>query len=390
MPTPYAAGRHFLQIPGPTNVPDRVLRAMDYPTIDHRGPQFAEIGTKCLAGMKTIFKTDSHVVIYPASGTGAWESALVNTLHEGDLVLMVETGHFASLWHKMASRLGLETEFLATDWRRGVDPQQVEDRLRADTENKIKAVCIVHNETSTGSASRVNEVRLAMNKVGHDALLLADTISSLGSIDFRHDEWGVDVTVAGSQKGLMLPPGLSFNAVSEKALAIASKGGMRRSYWDWEEQIAANKDGAFPFTPATNLLYGLAEAIDMLHEEGLNNVFKRHDRHAAATRKAVQAWGLEVLCQEPKDYSSALTAVLLPHGHNADAFRAGVLQNFNMSLGNGLAKLAGKVFRIGHLGDFNDLMLLGTLSGVEMGLSLANIPHQKGGVDAAMNMLKGD
>jgi alanine-glyoxylate transaminase / serine-glyoxylate transaminase / serine-pyruvate transaminase len=390
MPTPYAAGRHFLQIPGPTNVPDRVLRAMDYPTIDHRGPQFAEIGAKCLAGMKTIFKTDSHAVIYPASGTGAWESALVNTLREGDLVLMVETGHFASLWHKMASRLGLETEFLATDWRRGVDPQQVEDRLRADTENKIKAVCIVHNETSTGSTSRVNEVRLAMDNAGHDALLLADTISSLGSIDFRHDEWGVDVTVAGSQKGLMLPPGLSFNAVSEKALTVASKGGMRRSYWDWEEQIAANKDGSFPFTPATNLLYGLAEAIDMLHEEGLDNVFKRHDRHAAATRKAVQAWGLEVLCQEPKDYSSALTAVLLPDGHNADAFRAGVLQNFNMSLGNGLAKLAGKVFRIGHLGDFNDLMLLGTLSGVEMGLSLANIPHQKGGVDAAMNMLKGD
>jgi len=390
MPTPYAAGRHFLQIPGPTNVPDRVLRAMDYPTIDHRGPQFALIGAKCLAGMKTIFKTDSHAVIYPASGTGAWESALVNTLQEGDLVLMVETGHFASLWHKMASRLGLETEFLATDWRRGVDPQQVEDRLRADTENKIKAVCIVHNETSTGSTSRVNEVRLAMNNAGHDALLLADTISSLASIDFRHDEWGVDVTVAGSQKGLMLPPGLSFNAVSEKALAVARKGGMRRSYWDWEEQIAANKDGAFPFTPATNLLYGLAEAIDMLHEEGLDNVFKRHDRHAAATRKAVQAWGLEVLCQEPKDYSSALTAVLLPDGHNADAFRAGVLQNFNMSLGNGLAKLAGKVFRIGHLGDFNDLMLLGTLSGVEMGLSLANIPHQKGGVDAAMNMLKGD
>ena len=390
MPTPYAAGRHFLQIPGPTNVPDRVLRAIDYPTIDHRGPQFAEIGAKCLAGMKTIFKTDSHALIYPASGTGAWESALVNTLHEGDLVLMVETGHFASLWHKMASRLGLETEFLATDWRRGVDPQQVEDRLCADTENKIKAVCIVHNETSTGSTSRVNEVRLAMNNAGHDALLLADTISSLGSIDFRHDEWGVDVTVAGSQKGLMLPPGLSFNAVSGKALAVAKKGGMRRSYWDWEEQIAANKDGAFPFTPATNLLYGLAEAIDMLHEEGLDNVFKRHDRHAAATRKAVQAWGLEVLCQEPKDYSSALTAVLLPDGHNADAFRAGVLQNFNMSLGNGLAKLAGKVFRIGHLGDFNDLMLLGTLSGVEMGLSLANIPHQKGGVDAAMNILKGD
>ena len=388
MATPYAAGRHFLQIPGPTNVPDRVLRAMDYPTIDHRGPQFAEIGKKCLAGMKTIFKTDSHAVIYPASGTGAWESALVNTLQEGDLVLMVETGHFATLWHKMASRLGLETEFLATDWRRGVDPQQVEDRLRADSENKIKAVCVVHNETSTGSTSRVNEVRAAMDNAGHDALLLVDTISSLGSIDYRHDEWGVDVTVAGSQKGLMLPPGLSFNAVSEKALAAARTGGMRRSYWDWEDQIAANKDGAFPFTPATNLLYGLAEAIDMLHEEGLDNVFKRHDRHAAATRKAVQAWGLEVLCQEPKDYSSALTAVLLPDGHNADAFRAGVLQHFNMSLGNGLAKLAGKVFRIGHLGDFNDLMLLGTLSGVEMGLSLANIPHQKGGVDAAMNLLK--
>ena len=390
MPTPYAAGRHFLQIPGPTNVPDRVLRAMDYPTIDHRGPQFAEIGAKCLAGMKTIFKTDSHALIYPASGTGAWEAALVNTLQDGDLVLMVETGHFASLWHKMASRLGLETEFLATDWRRGVDPQQIEDRLRADPANKIKAVCVVHNETSTGSTSRVNEVRLAMNNAGHDALLLVDTISSLASIDFRHDEWGVDVTVAGSQKGLMLPPGLSFNAVSEKAMATARNGGMRRSYWDWEDQIAANKDGAFPFTPATNLLYGLAEAIDMLHEEGLENVFKRHDRHAAATRKAVQAWGLEVLCQEPKDYSSALTAVLLPDGHNADAFRAGVLKHFNMSLGNGLAKLAGKVFRIGHLGDFNDLMLLGTLSGVEMGLSLANIPHQKGGVDAAMNILKAE
>ena len=386
----YMPGKHFLQLPGPSNVPDRVLRAMDYPTIDHRGPDFMVLTHECLDGMKSIFKTKSDVIIYPASGTGAWEAALVNVLNEGDLVLMVETGHFASLWHKMASRLGLETEFLATDWRRGVDPQQVEDRLRTDTENKIKAVCIVHNETSTGSTSRVNEVRLAMNNAGHDALLLADTISSLASIDFRHDEWGVDVTVAGSQKGLMLPPGLSFNAVSEKALAVAKKGGMRRSYWDWEEQITANKDGAFPFTPATNLLYGLVEAIDMLHEEGLDNVFKRHDRHAAATRKAVQAWGLEVLCQEPKDYSSALTAVLLPDGHNADAFRAGVLQNFNMSLGNGLAKLAGKVFRIGHLGDFNDLMLLGTLSGVEMGLSLANIPHQKGGVDAAMNMLKGD
>ena len=387
MSTPHAVGRHFLQIPGPTNVPDRVLRAMDYPTIDHRGPQFAAIGKKCLDGMKTIFKTRSHVVIYPASGTGAWEAALVNVLQEGDLVLMVETGHFATLWHKMATKLGLETEFLATDWRRGVDPQAVEDRLRADTGGKIKAVCVVHNETSTGSTSAIAAVRAAIDAVGHDALYLVDTISSLASIDFRHDEWGVDVTVSGSQKGLMLPPGLSFNAASEKALSVSQASGMRRSYWDWSEQIAANADGAFPYTPATNLLYGLAEAIDMLHEEGLDAVFARHDRHAAATRRAVQAWGLEVLCQEPRDFSSSLTAVLLPDGHDADAFRAGVLKKFNMSLGNGLSKLAGKVFRIGHLGDFNDLMLLGTLSGVEMGLSLADIPHQKGGVDAAMSVL---
>jgi alanine-glyoxylate transaminase/serine-glyoxylate transaminase/serine-pyruvate transaminase len=387
MSTPHAVGRHFLQIPGPTNVPDRVLRAMDYPTIDHRGPQFAAIGKKCLDGMKTIFKTRSHVVIYPASGTGAWEAALVNVLQEGDLVLMVETGHFATLWHKMATKLGLETEFLATDWRRGVDPQAVEDRLRADTGGKIKAVCVVHNETSTGSTSAIAAVRAAIDAVGHDALYLVDTISSLASIDFRHDEWGVDVTVSGSQKGLMLPPGLSFNAVSEKALSVSQASGMRRSYWDWSEQIASNADGAFPYTPATNLLYGLAEAIDMLHEEGLDAVFARHDRHAAATRRAVQAWGLEVLCQEPRDFSSSLTAVLLPDGHDADAFRAGVLKKFNMSLGNGLSKLAGKVFRIGHLGDFNDLMLLGTLSGVEMGLSLADIPHQKGGVDAAMSVL---
>jgi len=387
MSTTYAAGRHFLQIPGPTNVPDRVLRAMDYPTIDHRGPQFAAIGKKCLDGMKTIFKTRSHVVIYPASGTGAWEAALVNVLQAGDLVLMVETGHFATLWHKMATKLGLKTEFLATDWRRGADPQAIEDRLRADTDGKIKAVCVVHNETSTGSTSAIAEVRAAIDAVSHNALLLVDTISSLASIDFRHDEWGVDVTVSGSQKGLMLPPGLSFNAVSEKALSVSKASGMRRSYWDWSEQIAANADGAFPYTPATNLLYGLAEAIDMLHEEGLGAVFARHDRHAAATRRAVQAWGLEVLCQEPRDFSSSLTAVLLPDGHDADKFRAGVLEKFNMSLGNGLSKLAGKVFRIGHLGDFNDLMLLGTLSGVEMGLSLADIPHQKGGVDAAMLLL---
>ena len=383
----YSAGRHFLQIPGPTNVPDRVLRAMDHPTIDHRGPAFTDLGKRCLDGMKTIFKTDTHVVIYPASGTGAWEAALVNLLCEGDTVLMVETGHFASLWQKMATSLGLKTEFLETDWRRGVDPQAVEDRLRDDSAGEIRAVCVVHNETSTGSRSRIGEVRKAMDAAGHTALLMVDTISSLASIDYRHDEWGVDVTVSGSQKGLMLPPGLSFNALSERAIAVSRNGGMNRSYWDWHDQIAANASGAFPFTPATNLLYGLAEAIDMLHEEGLDNVFARHDRHAEATRRAVQAWGLEVLCQEPQDYSSSLTAVLLPEGHDADALRATILRHFNMSLGNGLSRLAGKVFRIGHLGDFNDLMLMGTLSGVEMGLKLADIPHQSGGAATAMQYL---
>ena len=383
----YSAGRHFLQIPGPTNVPDRVLRAMDHPTIDHRGPAFTELGKRCLDGMKTIFKTDTHVVIYPASGTGAWEAALVNLLCEGDTVLMVETGHFASLWQKMATNLGIKTEFLETDWRRGVDPQAVEDRLRDDSAGEIRAVCVVHNETSTGSRSRIGEVRKAMDAADHTALLMVDTISSLASIDYRHDEWGVDVTVSGSQKGLMLTPGLSFNALSERAIAESRNGGMNRSYWDWHDQIAANASGAFPFTPATNLLYGLAEAIDMLHEEGLDNVFARHDRHAEATRRAVQAWGLEVLCQEPQDYSSSLTAVLLPEGHDADALRATILRHFDMSLGNGLSRLAGKVFRIGHLGDFNDLMLMGTLSGVEMGLKLADIPHQSGGAATAMQYL---
>ena len=361
---------------------------MDHPTIDHRGPAFAELGKRCLEGMKTIFKTDTHVVIYPASGTGAWEAALVNLLCEGDTVLMVETGHFASLWQKMATKLGIKTEFLQTDWRRGVDPQAVEDRLRDDSAGNIRAVCVVHNETSTGSRSRIAEVREAMDAAAHAALLMVDTISSLASIDYRHDEWGVDVTVSGSQKGLMLPPGLSFNALSARAIAESETGGMNRSYWDWHEHIAANASGAFPYTPATNLLYGLAEAIDMLHEEGLDNVFARHDRHAAATRRAVQAWGLEVLCQEPNDYSSSLTAVLLPEGHDADAFRATILQHFDMSLGNGLSRLAGKVFRIGHLGDFNDLTLMGTLSGVEMGLKLADIPHQSGGTATAMQYLQ--
>ena len=380
-------GKHFLQLPGPSNVPDRILRAMDYPTIDHRGPDFTELTYECLNGMKTIFKTNSNIIIFPASGTGAWEAALVNTVNEDDLVLMVETGHFASLWNKMALKLGIKTEFLETDWRRGVEPEKLFDRLKKDIDKKIKAVCVVHNETSTGSISRIKEVREAINSANHNALLMVDSISGLASLEYKHDEWGVDVTVSGSQKGLMLPPGLSFNAISEKALLASNENSMKRSYWDWKEQIQSNKQGSFPYTPATNLLYGLKEAIDMLHEEGLENVFKRHDRHAQATRVAVQAWGLEVLCQEEKDYSSVLTAVKLPDGHNADGLRKIILEEFNMSLGNGLSKLAGKVFRIGHLGDFNDLMLMGTLTGVEMGLSLAGVPHQKGGASRASEFL---
>ena len=383
----YMPGKHFLQLPGPSNVPDRILRAMDYPTIDHRGPDFTELTYECLNGMKTIFKTNSDVIIFPASGTGAWEAALVNTVNEDDLVLMVETGHFASLWNKMALKLGIKTEFLETDWRRGVEPEKLFDRLKKDIDKKIKAVCVVHNETSTGSISRIKEVREAINSANHNALLMVDSISGLGYLEYKHDEWGVDVTVSGSQKGLMLPPGLSFNAISEKALLASNENSMKRSYWDWKEQIQSNKQGSFPYTPATNLLYGLKEAIDMLHEEGLENVFKRHERHAQATRVAVQAWGLEVLCQEERDYSSVLTAVKLPEGHNADGLRKIILEQFNMSLGNGLSKLAGKVFRIGHLGDFNDLMLMGTLTGVEMGLSLAGVPHQKGGASRASEFL---
>ena len=383
----YMPGKHFLQLPGPSNVPDRILRAMDYPTIDHRGPEFSNLANDCLEGIKTIFKTKSNVIIYPASGTGAWEAALVNTLNEDDLVLMVETGHFASLWNKMAHRLGIKTEFLKTDWQRGAMPEKIYERLKKDTEQQIKAVCVVHNETSTGSTSRIKEVRDALNSANHDALLMVDTISGLASMEFKHDEWGIDITVSGSQKGLMLPPGLSFNAISEKAIKISKKSGMRRSYWDWEEQIEANRSGSFPYTPATNLLYGLKEAIKMLHEEGLEKVFKRHDRHAKATRLAVQAWGLEVLCKEERDYSSVLTAVVLPETHNADNLRRIILENFNMSLGNGLSKLSGKVFRIGHLGDFNDLMLMGTLTGIEMGLDLAGIPHQKGGAARASEAL---
>jgi len=381
------AGRHFLQIPGPTNVPDRVLRAIDFPTMDHRGPEFATLGKEVLEGMKRVFKTKSHVVIYPASGTGAWEAALANTLSPGDKVLMYETGHFATLWQKMAKRLGLEPEFISGDWRSGADPQAIEKRLREDRAREIKAVCVVHNETSTGVASRINEVREAINAAQHPALYMVDTISSLGSIDYRHDEWGVDVTVGGSQKGLMLPPGLSFNAVSKKALAAARSARLPRSFWDWEEMIASNKDGYFPYTPATNLLYGLREALRMLDEEGLDNVFARHQRHAEATRRAVRAWGLEILAKNPAEYSASLTAVLLPEGHNADRLRKIILDEFDMSLGTGLTKLAGRVFRIGHLGDFNDLTLIGTLAGVEMGLELSAVPARKEGVRAAMQYL---
>ena len=381
------AGRHFLQIPGPTPVPDRVLRAMDMPTIDHRGPEFQRLGRRVLDGIRTIFRCAGPVVIYPASGTGAWEAALSNTLSPGDRVLMYETGHFASLWKAMAVKLGLKPEFIASDWRAGAEAARIEAALRDDKAQAIKAVCVVHNETSTGCVTNVAAVRRAIDAARHPALLMVDTISSLGSIDYRHDEWGVDVTVGGSQKGLMLPPGLSFNAIGDKALDAGKSAALPRSFWSWDEMIANNRNGFFPYTPATNLLYALAEAIDMLHEEGLENLFARHDRHAEATRRAVGAWGLEVWCREPADYSSTLTGVLMPEGHDADALRKSALEHFDISLGTGLSRLAGKVFRIGHLGDTNDLTILGALAGVEMGLGLAGVPHRKGGVQAAMDYL---
>ena len=381
------AGRHFLQIPGPTNVPDRVLRAIDMPTMDHRGPEFARLTKKVLADVKHIFKCEGPVIVYPSSGTGAWEAALVNTLSPGDRVLMYETGHFATLWRGIADKLDLIPEFIESDWRRGADPEAIGARLVEDTAHEIKAVCVVHNETSTGCTSRIGEIRAALDKAAHPALLMVDTISSLASIDYRHDEWGVDVTVAGSQKGLMLPPGLAFNAVSEKALKASEQSALPKSYFGWAEILAANETGFFPYTPATNLIYGLAEAVDMLLEEGLDAVFARHDRHAEATRRAVRAWGLEILCVEPKEYSSSLTAILMPAGESADAVRRVVLETYDMSLGTGLGRVADKVFRIGHLGDFNDLTLLGTLAGVEMGLRLAGVSHQSGGVQAAMDYL---
>ena len=385
-------GRHFLQIPGPTNVPDRVLRAMDFPTIDHRGPEFQKLGLRVLEAIKPVFGTTNPVIIYPASGTGAWEAALVNTLNPGDKVLMAETGHFATLWKKLAEKLGLEPLFIEGDWRSGVNAQTLEQRLREDKNQEIKAVCVVHNETSTGVTSNIGAVRKAINAANHPALLMVDTISSMGSVEFKHDEWGVDVTVAGSQKGLMLPPGLSFNAISDKAIAASQKAKLPRAYWGWDEILAANKNGFWPSTPATNILYGLAEALDMLYEEGLPNVFTRHLRHAEATRRAVKGWGLEVLCRNPEEYSPALTAVVMPKKadgtyYNADDFRKVVLEKFNMSLGTGLAKLQGWVFRIGHLGDFNDLTLIGTLGGVEMGLEAAGITHRKGGTQAAIDYL---
>src|SRR5580700_7557191 len=382
------AGRHFLQIPGPTQIPDRVLRAMDTPIIDHRGPEFASLAKRALEGIKTIFKTANPVIIYTATGTGAWEGALVNTLSPGDRVLMVETGQFAALWKNMAVKLGLQPEFIPTDWRTGVDPAAIEEALRKDSAHTIKAVCFLHNETATGCLSPVPEVRKAIDAAGHPALLMVDTISSLASTDYRHDEWGVDVTVGGAQKGLMLPPGMSFNAISDKAIAASKTSKCPKSFWSWEEMLNMNKIGFFPYTPATNMLQGLVVAIDMLHEEGLENVFARHDRFAEATRRAVRAWGLEILCREPKDYSSSLTAVLMPEGQDADRFRKAALEHFDISLGTGLSKLAGKVFRIGHLGDTNDLTIVGALAGVEMGLALAGIAHRKGGVQAAMDYLE--
>lgn len=383
----YKAGRHFLQIPGPSNVPDRILHAIGQPTIDHRGPQFSELSQEVLLGARRIFKTAGPVVIFPTSGTGAWEASLINTLNPGDKVLMFETGHFATLWKTMAGKMGLEVDFVPTNWRHGVDPQVVEDKLREDTEHRIKSVNVVHNETSTGVTSRISEIRDAIDRANHPALFMVDTISSLGSMDYRHGEWRVDVTVGCSQKGLMLPPGLGFNAISEKALEASKTNSFKRHFWDWNDMLKANESYLYPSTPCTNLLYGLRESIRMLEEEGLDNVFKRHDRFGEATRRAVRAWGLEILCEEPLEYSSVLTAVMMPEGKGADDLRKIILENFNMSLGNGLGKIADKVFRIGHLGDLNDLSVIGTLAGVEMGLELGGVNYSKGGVTAAMEYL---
>ncbi len=382
-------GRHFLQIPGPTNTPDRVLRAMATPTIDHRGPEFAALGSEVLAGLRTVFQTTSPVVLYPASGSGAWEAALVNTLSPGDRVLAFDIGEFAKNWAEVARRLSLDVELVPGTWRRGVDPDELGERLEGDRERRIKAVLVVHNETSTGVTSRLPDIRRAIDAARHPALLFVDAVSSLGSIDLRHDEWGLDVTLAGSQKGLMLPPGLSFNAISDRALAASKTAKLPRSYWSWDAMLAANAHGFFPTTPATNLLFGLREALRMLHEEGLPQVFARHRRHAEAARAAVRGWGLELVCERDDEVSPVVTSVLMPDGHDGDRFRAIVLERFNMSLGAGLGRLKGRAFRIGHLGDFNDLMLMGTLSGVEMGLAAAGVPYRAGGVMAALDSLAG-
>ncbi|AMO97982.1 aminotransferase class-V family protein [Collimonas arenae] len=387
----HPAGRHFLQIPGPSPVPDRILRAMSYPTIDHRGPEFGALGLQVLAGIKKIFKTEQPVVIYPASGTGAWEAALTNTLSPGDTVLMYETGHFATLWKKMAEALGLKPEFLGLPgiegWRHGVQADRIEERLRQDSGHQIKAVCVVHNETSTGVTSDIAAVRKAIDAAGHPALLIVDTISGLASADYRHDEWGVDVTVSGSQKGLMLPPGISFNAVSKKAVAVSKTARLPKAFWAWAEIIEMNETGYWPYTPNTNLLYGLSEALDMILGEGLDNVFVRHQRLAAACRSAVRAWGLEIQCADPALYSPVLTGVMTPPGFDADAIRKTIYENFNMSLGTGLGKMKGGMFRIGHLGEANELTLMATLAGCEMGLKLAGVELAGSGVVAAMDNL---
>ena len=381
------AGRHFLQIPGPSPLPDRILRAMDTPIIDHRGPEFAKLAKRALEGIKTIFKTTNPVIIYTATGTGAWEAALVNTLNAGDRVLMVETGQFATLWKKMAEKMGLKPEFITTDWRNGVDPKAIEAKLREDKNKEIKAVCVLHNETSTGALAPIAEVRKAIDAAGHPALLMVDTISSLASADYRHDEWGVDVSVGGAQKGLMLPPGMSFNAISDKAIAANKNSNLPKSFFAWDEMLTMNKVGFFPYTPATQMLQGLVVGIDMLHEEGLDNVFARHERLAEATRRAVRAWGLEIMTRDAKQYSPTITAVMTPEGVDADKFRALALDTFNISYGASFGQYAGKYFRIGHLGDINDGTLIGALAITEMALGLAGIPHKKGGVQAAMDYI---
>jgi alanine-glyoxylate transaminase/serine-glyoxylate transaminase/serine-pyruvate transaminase len=382
-------GRHFLQIPGPTNTPERVLRAMAASTIDHRGPEFAELGREVLAGLKSVFQTESPVVIYPASGSGAWEASLVNTLSPGDAVLAFDNGEFSKNWAEVARKLGLSVEVMPGTWGRGVDPGEVSERLASDPDHQIKALLVVHNETSTGVTSRLPEIRRVLDDSRHPALLLVDAVSSLGSIDLRHDEWRLDVTLAGSQKGLMLPPGLSFNALSAKALAASQQAKLPRAYWSWDAMLGPNASGFFPTTPSTNLLFGLREALRMLLEEGLPAVFARHRRLAEATRAAVRAWDLRILCEREDEHSPVVTTVVMPSGHEmeADRFRAVVLDRFNMSLGAGLGRLKGRTFRIGHLGDFNELMLIGTLGGVELGLAAAGIPFRSGGVDAALRML---